>query len=67
VLEGSENDLLAQDLIDEIHLIIGNLVLGDGVPAFAGKQAASLRLIDVRTWEDSDNVLVRYEVRHKSA
>jgi dihydrofolate reductase len=61
------NDLLAHDLIDEIHLLIGNLILGEGVPAFVGKQDASLRLIDVRTWEDSDNVLVRYEVRHKSA
>lgn len=59
------NDLLAHDLVDEIHLMIGNLILGEGVPAFAGKSDASLRLIDVRTWEDSDNVLVRYEVRHK--
>ena len=61
------NDLLAHDLVDEVHLLIGNLVLGEGVPVFVGKQDASLRLIDVRTWEDSDNVLVRYEVRHKSA
>ena len=61
------NDLLAHDLVDEIHLMIGNLVLGEGVPVFVGKQDASLRLIDVRTWEDSDNVLVRYDVRHRSA
>ena len=61
------NDLLAHDLIDEVHLLIGNLVLGEGVPVFVGKQDASLRLAGVRTWEDSDNVLVRYEVRHKSA
>ena len=46
--------------------MIGNLVLGEGVPAFVGKQDASLRLIDVRTWEDANNVLVRYEVWHKS-
>jgi dihydrofolate reductase len=59
------NDLLAHDLVDEIHLLIGNQVLGEGVPVFAGKQDASLRLIEVRTWEDSDNVLVRYEVRHR--
>jgi dihydrofolate reductase len=70
VITGSRtlwNDLLSHDLIDEIHLMIGNLILGEGVPAFTGKQDASLRLIDVRTWDDSDNVLVRYEVRHGGA
>ena len=60
------NDLLAHDLVDEIHLMVGNLVLGAGIPAFAGKTHASLRLIDIRRWEESDNVLLRYEVRHKS-
>ena len=57
------NDLLAHDLVDEIHLMIGNVVLGEGVPVFVGKPPASLRLIDVRTWEYSDNALLRYEVR----
>ncbi len=60
------NDLLAHDLVDEIHLMIGNLILGEGVPVFVGKTPASLRLIDIRRWEDSDNILLRYEVRHKS-
>ena len=60
------NDLLAHDLIDEIHLMIGNVVLGEGVPVFVGKPDVTLRLIDIRGWEDSDNVLLRYEVRHKS-
>ena len=60
------NDLLAHDLVDEIHLMIGNLVLGEGVPLFAGKPDASLRLLDVRSWQDSDHLLVRYEVRHTS-
>jgi dihydrofolate reductase len=58
------NDLLAHDLVDEIHLMIGNVVLGEGVPAFVGKLPASLRLVEVRNWKDSDNILVRYEVRH---
>lgn len=60
------NDLLAHDLVDEIHLLIGNLVLGQGIPVFAGKSPATLRLIDTRRWEDSDNVLLRYEVLHKN-
>lgn len=60
------NDLLAHDLVDEIHLMIGNLVLGEGVPVFAGKPDASLRLLDVRSWQDSDHILVCYEVRHTS-
>lgn len=60
------NDLLAADLIDEIHLMLGNLVLGEGVPVFVGQAPASLRLLEVRRWEDSDNVLLRYEVRHPS-
>ena len=58
------NDLLAHDLVDEIHLMIGNLLLGAGIPAFAGKPEARLRLTDTRTWDGSDNVLLRYEVQH---
>lgn len=61
------NDLLAHGLIDEIHLMIGNVILGAGVPAFAGDARASLRLAEVRHWRDSDNVLVRYEVPHANA
>src|SRR5260370_28751120 len=60
------NDLLAHDLIDEIHLMIANVVLAEAVPVFVGKPDVTLRLIDIRRWEDSDNVLLRYEVRHKS-
>ena len=60
------NDLLAHDLVDEIHLLIGNLVLGQGVPVFLCKTPISLRLIDTRRWEDSDNILLRYAVPHES-
>lgn len=61
------NDLLAHDLVDEIHLLVGNLILGQGVPVFVGKTPVALRLVDTRKWEGSDNVLLRYEVCHKSA
>lgn len=60
------NDLLAYDLVDEIHLLIGNRVLGQGIPVFVGQAPTTLRLLDTRRWEDSDNVLLRYEVLHKS-
>lgn len=60
------NDLLAHDLVDEIHLLVGNLVLGQGVPVFVGHTPATLRLLDTRRWEGSDNVLLRYEILHKS-
>ncbi len=61
------NDLLAHDLVDEIHLLVGNLILGQGVPVFVGKTSVALRLVATHRWEDSDNVLLRYEVPHKSA
>jgi len=60
------NDLLAHDLVDEIHLMIGNVVLGAGVPVFVGKPPASLRLVEVRNWQDSNNILVCYKVLHTS-
>jgi dihydrofolate reductase len=56
------NDLLAAGLVDELHLMIGNGVLGDGVPAFSAGFPGRLRLRDVRRLEGSDNVLVVYAV-----
>ncbi|MBA2680583.1 MAG: dihydrofolate reductase family protein [Ktedonobacteraceae bacterium] len=51
------NDLLAHDLVDEIHLMIGNMVLGEGVPVFVGKPPPSLRLIDIRSWTEKEPLL----------
>jgi dihydrofolate reductase len=43
------NDLLAHDLVDELHLMIGQVIVGAGTPVFAGQPPASLRLIETRT------------------
>jgi dihydrofolate reductase len=54
------NDLLAAGLVDELHLIIAPVVLGDGTPAFGSPPEGPFRLLDAQTWEGSDNMLVRY-------
>lgn len=57
------NDLLAAGLVDEVHLMVGPVVLGDGDAAFVDKPETSLRLLEPpRTWEGSGNVLLRYGV-----
>ena len=53
------NDLLAAGLVDELHLMVGHVVLGGGTPAF-GDLTPSLRLLGARTWQGSSNVVLRY-------
>ena len=60
------NDLLANDLVDELHLMIGPVIIGAGTPVFDGQPSVSLQLIDTRAWEGSGNILVRYDVRQKT-
>ena len=55
------NDLLAAGLVDELHLMVGPVVLGQGVPAFAGP-VPGLRLAGTRRFDGSQNVLLRYAV-----
>ena len=61
------NDLLIDGLVDELHLMIGPVLVGSGTPLFDGRPPVSLRLLDSRTWEGSGNVLARYGIRRETA
>lgn len=50
--------LLEQGLVDEIHLMVGPLALGAGTPVF--ERRTDLRLLDVRRFAGSDNVVLVY-------
>jgi dihydrofolate reductase len=53
------NDLLAHGLVDELHLMIGAVVLGSGTPAFDRKPDVHLRLVDVHKL-DGKAIFVQY-------
>jgi dihydrofolate reductase len=61
------NDLLATGLVDELHLMVGAVILGGGTPAFGAGPVPPLRLVDTRRRDGSDNLLVRYEVINRDA
>jgi dihydrofolate reductase len=66
------NDLLIHGLVDELHFMIGNVVLGDGTPIFVepityNDPKRSLQLIHLRKFKGSENLLVQYEVKYKNA
>jgi dihydrofolate reductase len=54
------NDLLAHGLVDELHLLVGPVVLGGGVRAFEQGLAARLRLTIERRLPGTDTVLLQY-------
>lgn len=59
------NDLLGAGLVDELHLMIGAGVVGEGVRAFEGGPVGVLRLVETRRFEGSGLVLVRYGVEQR--
>ena len=56
------NDLLAAGLVDELHLMIGAGVVGEGVRAFEIRRPRALRLLDTRTFDGSSLLMARYAV-----
>ena len=57
------SDLLSHGLVDELHFMVGHVVVGDGRRLFPGRPPISLRLAaPPRSWEGSNNVLLRYAV-----
>ena len=59
------NDLLAQGLVDEFYLLVGNVVLGDGVRTFEPGVKAPFKLTGQRRLADSDIVALHYDCRQR--
>lgn len=56
------HDLLAQGLVDEVHVMVGAVLVGGGTPAFPPASGPALTLLETRHTEGDDRVLLRYAV-----
>ena len=54
------NDLLAHGLVDELHLLVGAVVLGGGIRAFEQAMTTPLQLIRKDRLPGSDTVLLQF-------
>lgn len=57
------NHLIKHDIVDELQVTVFPLIAGDGIPLFDGRPPVTLKLVHTRTWQDSGNVLLCYQVR----
>jgi len=57
------NGLLAHGLVDELHLLVGGVLLGEGVPTFEPGLAQHWVLLDQRRLPGSDTVALHYDCR----
>ncbi|UUP16518.1 dihydrofolate reductase family protein [Nitratireductor thuwali] len=57
------NGLLAHGLVDELHLLVGNVVLGEGVRTFEPGLSASFKLLGQRRLAGSDIAALHYDCR----
>jgi dihydrofolate reductase len=55
--------LLAHGLVDELHLLVGNVLLGAGVPTFEPGLAQPWTLLEQRRLPGSETVALRYGCR----
>lgn len=55
-------DLYLHGLVDELHLLVGNVVLGEGVPLFAPGATRPMTLMAQRRLPGSEIVALRYAV-----
>lgn len=55
-------DLCAAGLVDELHLLVGNVVLGEGVPLFAPGLPRPMTLLGQRRLPASEIVALHYRV-----
>jgi dihydrofolate reductase len=61
------NSLLDQGLVDELHLMIGAVIVTGGTSAFQAASSNSLRLRGLRQMEGSENFVAHYIVNERGS